>query len=464
MDINELKQTLKSKLGSELAAQISDRPTLTFLRRTTSKISKQYESLPKLYADINSIKLPKAFDGRQAWKGLLTPIQNQGKCGSCWAFASTSCLSDKFNIHSKGKLQVHLSASRLIICDWREESYIYPHPEENREAIEILNAKVFDKSACSGNTLYDAWRYLFVNGSPPTKCMPYNLRNIDKNISDFDKDEFLPLCDDVTGRLFDMCSDYKIDEDTKAEYGTPARFYRCKHFYSIPGTPKDKGSDKNIMYDIYKWGPVSTGMQVYPNFYTYDAVDTVYRWDGVGPQVGGHAVKIVGWGETRAGQKYWIIANSWGPEWGDDGYFKIVRGENHCQIEENVITGTPDFFYPIDYEVPHDFKWTESEISRKIRQKIDRGIDVDGGGIDPFTGYTRRSMYTFPGIDFSPPITLDELPDYKHFVAGRDVSPKIKTITLFFKDDDKVVYISYFILFLILFLITITIYDFYRNK
>lgn len=406
------------KLGAPLVSEIENHPTMTLLRDTTPSISTQYDKLPKLLTDISNVNLPRGFDGRKVWKGLLSPIENQGKCGSCWAFASTSCLADKFAIHSLGKLKVHLSGARLIICDWRGKEYMYPHPERNPDEIEVLNTDAFGQSACSGNTLYDAWRYLYANGTTSSKCMPYSLRTIDKNLADYNFNEFMPLCSDISGLLFDMCSDYSVDDTTKIEFGTPARFYRCKHFYRIPGTKKDGGSERNIMHEIWKWGPVTTGFQVFPDFYTFDAKRTIYKWNGKGPQVGGHAVKIVGWGETKDNQKYWIIANSWGTKWGNRGYFKMIRGINNCQIEENVITGTPDFFYPINYKVPHDFEWSENDVATQTRRKVDLGIDVPGGGIDPLTGYTRRAMYTFSGIDFSPEITIDQLPDFNTFNAS----------------------------------------------
>ena len=44
-----------------------------------------------------------------------------------------------------------------------------------------------------------------------------------------------------------------------------------------------------------------------------------------GQFLGGHAVKIIGWG-VLSGTKYWLVANSWNPTWGDHGFFKILRG------------------------------------------------------------------------------------------------------------------------------------------
>merc|ERR1719221_2033512 len=45
-----------------------------------------------------------------------------------------------------------------------------------------------------------------------------------------------------------------------------------------------------------------------------------------------HAVLLVGWGEDN-GQKYWRIQNSWGPDWGEDGFFRIIMDENESGIE-----------------------------------------------------------------------------------------------------------------------------------
>jgi len=45
-----------------------------------------------------------------------------------------------------------------------------------------------------------------------------------------------------------------------------------------------------------------------------------------------HSVTLVGWGEEN-GVKYWIAMNTWGQNFGEGGFFKILKGENECNVE-----------------------------------------------------------------------------------------------------------------------------------
>ncbi|KAJ3646645.1 hypothetical protein Zmor_024222 [Zophobas morio] len=94
--------------------------------------------------------------------------------------------------------------------------------------------------------------------------------------------------------------------------------------------------EPQIQNEIMTNGPVTAILEVYEDFYNYKS--GVYRYTA-GKSMGNHAVKIVGWG-TEAGIPYWLVANSWGAEWGDlNGFFKILRGQNHCEIEQHITAG-----------------------------------------------------------------------------------------------------------------------------
>jgi hypothetical protein len=418
-------------ITKSLREMIDNRPTFTVLRDSGKTSKMEYESLPKAKWG-RDFYLPDVFDGREVWKGLLNKPENQGTCGACWAFASTGTLADRFNIQSLGKLKIELSPTKLLLCDFGEKNFEIKHPEIDIENIEKINAKNLYNSACSGNTLYNAWLYLYTIGAPLKSCVPYEYIGgefkFDK-ISKFSKNERLPLCSEISGLIGDMCSDFSIDDQDGQEYGTPSRFYRAIHFYAVAGVKKDGGNESYIRHNIYAWGPVSTGIEIYPDFYLFDPKKEIYKWSGKGELVGGHAVEIVGWGEEK-GVKYWIIKNSWGEDWGRNGYFYMIRGENNCKIEENVITGIPDFFYPETYDPVsfNNFIWVENEQAKFQRKQIDTDYTISGGGIDPEIGYTRRVILDKPWLILERPLSLNELPEWKTFIAGEINYKKSKNI------------------------------------
>jgi len=77
-------------------------------------------------------------------------------------------------------------------------------------------------------------------------------------------------------------------------------------------------------------GPVQVAFVVYPSFMSYKS--GVYHMHKGEEAEGGHAVKIVGWGKEGE-HKYWNVANSWGTSWGEEGFFRILRGKDECGIE-----------------------------------------------------------------------------------------------------------------------------------
>jgi len=96
--------------------------------------------------------------------------------------------------------------------------------------------------------------------------------------------------------------------------------------------------EAGIQQMILAGGPVETAFTVYSELENYDG--GIYQHI-TGEQVGGHAVKIVGWG-VECGIKHWKVASSWNPYWAEDGYFWILRGTNHCGMEDHVVGTSPD--------------------------------------------------------------------------------------------------------------------------
>jgi C1A family cysteine protease len=151
-------------------ATIDSHPTNTNLRNQKDDYVELLKSSEIM--DLN-IKVPDNFDGRKVWGDLLATPENQGTCGSCWAFASVGALGDRFNIQSMGLMKIQLSAAKLILCD---VVTTVRHPENNPDAVSRQQSRSNKTSACFGNTLADAWRYLFIRGTNTEECVPYNKR------------------------------------------------------------------------------------------------------------------------------------------------------------------------------------------------------------------------------------------------------------------------------------------------
>jgi cathepsin B len=108
--------------------------------------------------------------------------------------------------------------------------------------------------------------------------------------------------------------------------------------YSFKGTLKHYPTETALMSAIMTGGPVETAFKVYADFENY--ASGIYHKTS-SHSLGGHAVRIVGWGAEN-GTKYWKVANSWNPYWGEKGYFRIVRGTNECGIESGAVASPDD--------------------------------------------------------------------------------------------------------------------------
>ncbi|XP_034043645.1 cathepsin B [Thalassophryne amazonica] len=263
--------------------------------------------LPLMVQYATDVKLPDTFDAREQWPNCptLKEIRDQGSCGSCWAFGATEAMSDRLCIHSSGKISVEISAEDLLSCCYS------------------------CGMGCNGGFPAEAWGYWtkagLVSGglyASHVGCQPYTIPPCEHHVNGS-----RPAC---TGEGGDTPQCVK-----KCEPGYTPSYEEDKHYgktaYNVPSEVEQ------IQTEIYKNGPVEGAFTVYEDFLLYKS--GVYQHVS-GSAVGGHAIKVLGWGEED-GTAYWLCANSWNTDWGDNGYFKILRGSNHCGIESEIVAGIP---------------------------------------------------------------------------------------------------------------------------
>ena len=299
--INSLKTTWTAEVYP-----IDAKPLLgVLLDPETNSFQKERLSIPR--RNVTPIPdLPENYDLRDIYSycDSLFEIRDQANCGSCWAVASVETMSDRHCIISKGVQKPILSASVVISCCG-------------------LCGK-----GCAGGLPYEAFIYWSGPGIPTggdygdtDTCVPYFLPKCnhhlnDTGLPDCPKTASAPKCNQTCQDGYDK----EFEEDK----------YYGKEYYTVKG-------EEEIKTEIYERGSIEASFLVYEDFVNYK--DGVYQHVD-GELLGGHAIKIIGWG-VENGVKYWLCVNSWNEFWGDKGTFKILRGENHCGIENNIVTGMP---------------------------------------------------------------------------------------------------------------------------
>uniref|UniRef100_A0A336LBY5 CSON008394 protein n=2 Tax=Culicoides sonorensis TaxID=179676 RepID=A0A336LBY5_CULSO len=218
--------------------------------------------------DITRQSVPDSFDARTI-PGAVSLVRAQGDCGGCWAFSTVATLETIFFM--KYKKTYKLSEKHLIDCDGFNDG-------------------------CDGGTMDAAFNYIRgYEGINARKMYPYQ--------------EFRSRC------------------VAQKSYNRPI------FITEIKGFPKPQKEKPEVVEEMMKvatatYGAVAVGIDAeYMQFYG----GGVYT----GPCTPGinHGVTIVGYGTCeKTGLPYWIIKNSWGPEWGEAGFLRLYRGNNTCGV------------------------------------------------------------------------------------------------------------------------------------
>lgn len=263
---------------------------------------------------------PEHFDSAEAFPecaDMINDIRDQSNCGCCWAFAVAEAASDRMCVASMGALKMPLSAQDLCF----NSNY----------------------NGCDGGQPSSAWNYIHRSGlvtggqynSTLGYCSDYSLPHCHHHGPQRDDPypaEGAPGCPSQRSPLGPKACDANAR-------GNHTDFTADK--YSFTGRVTSFRDEESIMTALMNGGPVATAFSVYSDFENY--AGGIYQHTR-GTMEGGHAVKIVGWG-VEAGVKYWKVANSWNPWWGENGYFRIIRGRDECGIERQAIASSDESSY-----------------------------------------------------------------------------------------------------------------------
>ncbi|MHC1727196.1 MAG: C1 family peptidase [Syntrophobacteraceae bacterium] len=203
-----------------------------------------------------------------------TPIKNQGSCGGCWAFGTVGPLESQVKLQCG--VTTDLSEQYLISCNT-------------------------DGWGCNGGW----WAHDYHLSKPPEN-------------------------DTRTGAVREGSLPYQAsDVACKGPYTHP---YQITSWSFVAGQPRP--TVQAIKQAIYTYGPIGSAIYVGPKFQAYSS--GIFDADESG-QIN-HAIVLVGWKDDLGTDNgYWILRNSWGTGWGENGYMRIRYGRNQVGYSANYI-------------------------------------------------------------------------------------------------------------------------------
>jgi len=226
-------------------------------------------------------ELPSSVDWREA--GIITEAKNQGSCGSCWAFATTEQIE---SYAALANITVDpLSAQEITTCT--------PNP---------LNCG--GSGGCRGSIPQLGYNYVQLFGLTTNDEYPY--------------------WSGVTG----MTGNCKYDIERR----TPV--VGITGYNTIPANDLEA-----TLQHIANVGPLAVAADASAwQFYGHGVFDSCSYEENISLN---HAVQLVGYGTDESEGDYWLVRNSWGRNWGEQGYIKMKReSEAVCGTDSTPMDGT----------------------------------------------------------------------------------------------------------------------------
>ena len=216
-------------------------------------------------------------------------------------------MTDRSCIHSNGELKFHYSTQDLVSC-----------------------CKSCG-NGCDGGDIYSPFVFWLEEGivsgglyNSSQGCMPYKMPACEHHVKGN-----RPSCSDLNPKDLTPACKSKCESTYGKSYKQDKHF--AKKAYIL------RKNSEEMMYEIMTNGPLEGAFSVFEDFVHYKS--GVYH-HVAGSHIGDHAIRVLGWGE-EIGIPYWLVANSWDSDWGDNGFFKILRGSNECGFEMEMTGGIP---------------------------------------------------------------------------------------------------------------------------
>jgi hypothetical protein len=278
----------------------------------------------KKFVEAN-LDIPDNYDPRIA-RTLCFPRginRRQGSCGSSWAFAATSVAGFRQCLRNLKHNSYHTGLSFF-------------------SAQELVSCAADD--GCAGGNANSAFSFMHSKGLPIEDCSPYRMRCFADNSMVSTESADRPvisrkMCGKLTSASPCKCLPRAFHFSAPIECELlPAACERVKapHYYYMRGTAAGSTVPKferMVKQEVISLGPVYVSVLIYQDF--FDPV--CWTESGIyihreGSLVGKHAVALVGWGTDADGRDYWLLFNSFGAHWQQEGYFRIERGDTALQM------------------------------------------------------------------------------------------------------------------------------------
>ncbi|CAL8107005.1 unnamed protein product [Orchesella dallaii] len=250
------------------------------------------------------------YDLRKVW-GSKCPsvleISDQGSCNTCWAVAVTAVLTDRLCIFTDGETKERYSAADVMTCcdpcSSKDTTNICAKQGKHRQ----VWLRWINEGITSGGFYKDE-----------SGCLPYPIPPCNHNLTS--DTSSLKSCSSGLFTYSNTCSN-DCDGESPSVKKLLLKGKRCYLLRRDSLYRTVKGED-SIKMEIFKRGPVHAVINANLTLYVPGTIYNSRETDRP------HSVRIVGWGEEQGTkgdiQKYWIVANLWGKEWGMDGFFNLT--------------------------------------------------------------------------------------------------------------------------------------------